>query len=68
MTTPEVVNWRETPASLQLGQYPGKLMNGNGLTCRGKRQNKPVQVIDNINSPVTGFHNHLTENLHTCIV
>jgi len=49
MTTPEVVNWHKTPASLQLGQYPGKLMNGNGLTCRGKRQNKPVQVIDNIN-------------------
>lgn len=49
MTTPEVVNWRKTPASLQLGQCPGKLMNGNGLTCRGKRRNKPVQVIDNIN-------------------
>ena len=49
MTTPEVVNWCETPASLQLGQHPGKLMNGNGLTCRGKRRNKSVQVIDNIN-------------------
>ena len=49
MTTPEVVNWRKTSASLQLGQCPGKLMNGNGLTCRGKRQKKPVQVIDNIN-------------------
>ena len=47
LTTPEVVNWHKTPASLQLGQCPGKLMNENGLICRGKRQIKPVQVIDN---------------------
>ena len=40
MTTPEVVNWRKTPACLQLGQYEGKLMNGNGLACRRKKANQ----------------------------
>jgi len=37
MTIPEVVNWHKTPASLQLGQCPGKLMKGNGLICREKK-------------------------------
>ena len=52
MTTPEVVDGRKTPASLQIGQDEGKLMNGNGLAWKRKKKFKFFYNI-NINNLVS---------------